>query len=115
VIAGVLLGILKAGKGLPDGWDLNDHPVVVLVVLATAAIGLWKIQSKTNANSEMAKQFAHMCQVFDEASRLIRASLGRGDLTTARDVMREVGKEALAEHGEWLLLHRQRPIELPKA
>ena len=33
---------------------------------------------------------------------------------TSRDVLIRLGDEALSEHADWLLLHRDRPIELPK-
>ena len=37
------------------------------------------------------------------------------DMDSARTLVSDLGKEALAEHGDWLMLHRERPIELPKA
>ena len=38
-----------------------------------------------------------------------------GKTDEALDLVRELGKDALAEHGDWVMLHRERPIELPKA
>ncbi len=39
-----------------------------------------------------------------------RASL---ESDAAGEVFRELGREALAENGDWLLLHRDRPLEVP--
>jgi hypothetical protein len=36
------------------------------------------------------------------------------DWAAAQRVLAELGREALAEHGDWLLLHRERPMEMPK-
>jgi hypothetical protein len=32
----------------------------------------------------------------------------------ARKILFELGKEALNENSGWVLLHRERPIEIPK-
>lgn len=31
-----------------------------------------------------------------------------------RDILRELGEAALAEHAEWTLMHRERPLEQGK-
>jgi hypothetical protein len=36
-----------------------------------------------------------------------------GDHVRARDILVEIGKIALVENGDWLILHRQRPVEVP--
>jgi hypothetical protein len=35
------------------------------------------------------------------------------DLPAAQLLLLMMGRQALAENSEWLLLHRQRPIEVP--
>ena len=32
----------------------------------------------------------------------------------AQELLIELGKEALGENGDWMLLHRERPLEVPK-
>ena len=34
------------------------------------------------------------------------------DLTDAAEYLRTLGREALQENGDWLLLHRDRPLEV---
>jgi hypothetical protein len=33
----------------------------------------------------------------------------------AQHLIEELGKEALEENGDWVLLHRERPLEVPHA
>jgi hypothetical protein len=42
-------------------------------------------------------------------------AIDRDDLSEAQTLLRELGREALAENGDWVLLHRQRPLEMPSA
>jgi hypothetical protein len=48
--------------------------------------------------------------VFDKALVLLKNAKGRDD--EVRTIARELGREALAEHAEWLLLQRERPISM---
>ena len=34
---------------------------------------------------------------------------------SAPALIEELGKEALVENGDWVLLHRERPLQVPKA
>jgi hypothetical protein len=31
----------------------------------------------------------------------------------AKECLRKLGQEALAENGDWVLLHRERPLKIP--
>jgi hypothetical protein len=46
-------------------------------------------------------------------SSLVHSNEQAGLASTQR-VLRRLGIEALAEHADWLLMHRERPLELPK-
>ena len=65
------------------------------------------------AYSEHAKQYRRMMGVFQNASEMIRAKLDSNDIAGARRCLRNLGREALAENADWVLLHRDRPLELP--
>jgi hypothetical protein len=53
--------------------------------------------------------------VFRRASARLRALLEERETDAAQALVVELGKEALAEHADWVLLHRERPVELPEA
>ena len=55
--------------------------------------------------------FARARKIFDA----LRAEAGISAAGDAADeLLRELGKEALIENGDWVLLHRERPIDIPK-
>ncbi|MCX7930632.1 MAG: hypothetical protein N2663_07945 [Chlorobi bacterium] len=60
------------------------------------------------------KSSEYMASLFHRAERRIAAVLARGDHHTAKNLLFELGKEALGENGDWLLYHRERQLEVPK-
>ncbi|HKM53401.1 MAG TPA: hypothetical protein VJY33_08315, partial [Isosphaeraceae bacterium] len=67
------------------------------------------------AFAEHLKRYGRMSMLFDRACCRLDDLLRVGDYAAARQLVRELGREALAENGDWVLLHRQRPLEVPKA
>jgi hypothetical protein len=55
-----------------------------------------------------------MAETFTRAGERMAALLHDGKKARAAALAVELGKEALAEHGDWVILHRERPVELPK-
>ena len=49
-----------------------------------------------------------MSKVLANARRLL---LGSEDTAFRRRVLKAVGNAALEEHAEWILMHRERPLE----
>ncbi|HMB95753.1 MAG TPA: hypothetical protein VKK61_06915, partial [Tepidisphaeraceae bacterium] len=74
-----------------------------------ATAGALKIAVKTLALAEQSKQYERMATIFATA----RTRLKGGDADQA--IFSELGREALTENADWLLLHRQRPLEMPAA
>ena len=87
-------------------------PIMAIDVLLAAGALLHHFRERM-AFSEHAKQYKRMHAVFENASRVIRAKLDSADHAGARACLHKLGKEALAENGDWVLLHRERPLELP--
>jgi hypothetical protein len=56
-----------------------------------------------------------MGALFRRARRRLNKLIRSRDHAAAQQLVRELGREALAENGDWVLLHRQRPLEVPKA
>ena len=117
ILAGILTRagvLLHFGQGL---WRLHGSDSVLGSVTAIElllAIGaLLHHFSQRMAYSEHAKQYNRMEGIFRNASRFVRAKLAANDLAGARTCLLKLGQEALAENGEWVLLHRERPLELP--
>ncbi len=86
---------------------------VIAIELFLAAGALLHHFSERMAYSEHAKQYSRMEGVFRKASRIVREKLAQDSPGAARACLLALGKEALAENGEWVLVHRERPLELP--
>jgi hypothetical protein len=59
-------------------------------------------------DKELAKQYGYMLGLFADARTKLDATR---DPATRRDILHALGEAALAEHSEWALLHRERPLE----
>jgi len=64
--------------------------------------------------NEQAKTYQHMFQVFRIAREKLSKELAAENLEEACEIIWELGTEALMENADWLLLHRSRPMEIPK-
>ena len=96
-----------------EGWLLPG--VIVAISTCLLAAGLVHHSGEQMAYSEHWKQYARMQRLFAHASGLITQAVEAGDLSRALAVVRELGREALAENGDWVLLHRERPLTVPHA
>ena len=88
-------------------------PFAIAIDALLAAAALYHHFNERMAYSEHSKQYRRMESVFDRASRIMREKLEVGDAQGVRRTLRILGQEALAENGDWVLLHRERPLELP--
>ncbi len=93
--------------------DRHAWSVLSLTVVTVAGALIHSMTDK-RAFGEHARQYARMAESFTRAGDRMAALLHDGKLDGARALAVELGKEALAEHGDWLMLHRERPIKLPK-
>ena len=60
------------------------------------------------ADKELVKQYRFMQRIYTNA----RIALDAAQTTRERrEILRALGEAALAEHAEWALMHRDRPIE----
>jgi hypothetical protein len=70
--------------------------------------GIWDAYSHKKAEKELIKQYGFMRSVFLKARKLLDES---ADTAFQRQVLQALGKAALDEGAEWLLMHRERPLE----
>ncbi len=113
----------RIAAGLPDsGWmawlhfAAAPHAWFVTSLVLTALAGtLMHVYADKRAYAGHARQYRRMGEVFERAYSHLGAQLLRGDPPhVVRGLVLELGKEALAEHADWVLLHRDRPLEPPR-
>jgi hypothetical protein len=94
-----------------DPW-VHGFVMIAIVTLAVTA-GLRHGYNQQMARSEHAKQFGRMAEMFDAAETHLARQLKAGETDQASALLKELGQEALEENGDWVLLHRERPLEVP--
>jgi hypothetical protein len=94
-------------------WGHGDVIIRAIAIVTILAAVLHEYPNRRAFHAQ-ARRYAIMLQIYDRAlDRLEAAHEAPFDerLRVAREVIREVGKEALAENGEWLMMHRELPID----
>lgn len=89
--------------------------LVLLSTIPLAFAGLWEGVADKMAYADQYRQYHRMHQVFERAVAAMKDALERRDHDEAESIIKELGTEALAENGDWVVLHRARPLEVPKA
>jgi len=107
VTAGFHLLVADLTLSLHD-WLLRSLLVVYSIVFGAA--GLCKVYQQTSAFSEHAKKYERTGRTLQVALGRMDAAFDAGDDAGAVGVIRSFGIEALDENGDWLLLHRERPV-----
>jgi hypothetical protein len=104
---GVLIAVVLALAG--DGLSESQHNLLlVLMGIFPLIAGVRDAYSHKKAEKELIKQYRFMRGVLANAKRLLDAS---EDLEFRRKVLRALGNAALEEDAEWILMHRERPLE----
>ena len=89
--------------------EQNQHQVLlVLMGVFPLFAAVRSAYSHQKADKELIKQYRFMNRVFGNAHRLLK---GTQDIDMKRQVLRALGNAALEEHAEWILMHRERPLE----
>ncbi|MDP4219891.1 MAG: hypothetical protein Q8896_05590 [Bacteroidota bacterium] len=91
-----------------------QHFLVVAIGLAPLVAALLGGYIERNALVGHIKQYERMGELFQHARNWLSKLLTEGKRHEAIDCILELGKEALSENGDWMLLHRERPLEVPK-
>ncbi|MDX1460401.1 MAG: hypothetical protein R3348_05040 [Xanthomonadales bacterium] len=105
--SGILIALLLAVAGGAINSEQRHLLLVAMGVLPLIA-GVRDAYSHKRAERELIKQYRFMARVFLNARRLLD---GNPDIAFRRRVLRAVGNAALEEHAEWILMHRERPLE----
>ena len=114
---------LLATAGLVLFWNqLESLPawhrwIVVLMGFAPIGAALWETYAERLGLRTQVNQYARFAGIFSRARRFAdrleeHPSHERHHALIA--LLRELGREALMENGDWVLLLRERPIVLPK-
>jgi hypothetical protein len=89
------------------------HGLILAVGLTPVIAALIHGYIKTSALAEHVKQYGRMQVLFTNGARVIDKLIDSGQEAAARQLVLELGKEALTENATWVLIHRERPLPTP--
>jgi hypothetical protein len=104
---------LLLGLAITRGHFAYHGILVAILTVALAGAGLFTGYAQIRAHEEHARRYRRMAKLYRVAGDRMSMLLQRGDILAARGVLVQLGREALAETCDWLLLHRDRHIEVP--
>ena len=107
LFAGIGISILLAALAHHLAADTKNALVVIMGVLSILA-AVREAYAFKKADKELIKQYRFMQRIFDEARKALART---ADVAEQRAILHALGEAALAEHAEWALMHRQRPLE----
>lgn len=97
----------------PDLHELVIPGLPALYGMLFAVSGVIKLYANIMAHQEQSNRYRKMASHFGLCNERLDSALANEDIQTAQSIVLMMGRQALAENAEWLLLHRQRPIEIP--
>jgi len=89
---------------------LQSQHQILLVLMGVLPLfaAVRSAYSHQKADKELIKQYRFMNRVFGNANRLLNNTQ---NVEMKRQILRALGNAALEEHAEWILMHRERPLE----
>lgn len=107
LLVGIGISIVLAALAHQLSASAKNTLVVTMAVFSILA-AVREAYAFKKADKELIKQYRFMQRIFAEARTALDDAR---DAAEQRDVLRALGEAALAEHAEWALMHRQRPLE----
>lgn len=109
----ILVFILDISSLHSDRVKFIHHILIVAMGLAPALAAALDGYAEKMAFASQNKVYKRMYNLFDRASNQLRTMWENHDLDGARLLIRELGREALLENSDWVLMHRERPMKIP--
>ena len=104
---GILIAVMLAVAG-SDISSFQRRILLVLMGIFPLIAGIRDAYSHKKAEKELIKQYRFMWGILANARRLLDST---DDIQFRRRVLRALGNAALEEDAEWILMHRERPLE----
>lgn len=93
--------------------DRISDALAVAGILAAVTATIVHFYAERLGFGDHLRLYTRMRDSYARADMLLTEMIAQGREQEARSVLLELGKEALAENADWLLLHRGRPVNIP--
>lgn len=103
-------------------WDYLEHAktvhhvLIVFMGFTPIVAALWINYAEKASLHAQSKQYARFAIIFNRARKIFESLNENTEVNQLQKMklIKELGKEALIENGDWVLMRRERPIEIPK-
>jgi hypothetical protein len=92
----------------------HNHFLLLGIGVFPVIAALLQNYLQKNALVEHKRQYERMSGFYNRAKSHLEKLIAANRLREAQSFIGELGREALAENGDWILTHRDRPLEVPK-
>ena len=105
----VFWGFLERAQGL-------HHMLIVFMGFTPIVAALWINYSEKISLHAQSNQYARFAVIFNRARKIFESLHDNAEANQLqiKKLIKELGKEALIENGDWVLMRRERPLEIPK-
>ncbi|MGI9309840.1 MAG: hypothetical protein ACR2P6_11295, partial [Gammaproteobacteria bacterium] len=107
---GVVVALVLAFVDADMSTTVGSILIVLMGILPLIA-AVRDAYAHKKADKELIKQYRFMHRIFFNARRHLDSA---GSDKERLDILRALGEAALDEHAEWILIHRERPLEIGK-
>lgn len=97
----------------PEWKSTLVSPLLVSASCFMCIVPAIKVYSETMAFEEHARRYWRMGRYYQGCERRLSDYPTGGNVSLFNRILVEAGEQALIENGDWLLLHRQRPVRVP--
>jgi len=99
-------------QGEPLGHDGLTHALIMVVAMGGVLAGLCHEYLEKRLFEKQARSYGWMASLYGTALRRFDPLVKKGELAKAQSLIRELGREALAENADWVIYHREREPEM---
>jgi hypothetical protein len=105
--AGITVAVVLAifARLMPPDWK---SVLIVLMGILPLIAAVREAYAQKRAEKELIKQYLFMARMFGNARRRLAEA---GSDSARRQILKALGDAALEEHAQWILIHRERPLE----
>jgi hypothetical protein len=114
LIFAIAVAFLHSRFGHSESYAHLHHWLIVVMGTAPAIAAAMGGYAEKMTFSAQAKRYRWMQGLFARASRELKKLMQEGRLPEAQQLILDLGKEALEENGDWVMIHREREMEVPK-
>lgn len=115
VAAFALAGLLLVTRALLPEASLSlqtEHVLLGLIVIGMTYAALSHEHTKFRDLEALIRRYGIQLEIFQRAEEELARALDRDRAETAEQILRDLGVEALTENCSWLLLEKDRPLEI---